>query len=1298
MNNWQHAMIDRPQQMNTISKHPKVKLEVFLNSACFQAGAAISGTIQVTSATSHHLRLGDIAVELEAFEELTSRDHAATQTFLYNRTLFQGQHLPPSNAVLPTAPHHGYWTARKGRTTFPFSFRLPASAPSSVTFAGNAALRYVVKATVQAWYQDSRTAVVTKADANVVEQWHDEYEPEYAQPLERVGETKLFMGGQGSVWLEAGIPRQLFIAGSKATIRAGIRNASKRDVSGLRIDVVRCLSFPVTGGPSQQKGPTITQVLHTQQFKGQPFEFASGCEQVLEQLAIDLPTDTRTIRKTRLFEVETALVVSLAMGSFAKDLQVKLPIYIAHPTSVKEQYRPDHYQHQAYNYQQPDFTQARPPSASGQQGLHAITNALPRSASAMGQQDLRAAMSPSPSPMMAAHDPSFIPRSQSAMGQHGLYTAMSPSPSPSPVVSQDGAFVPRSQSAMGQHGLHTPMPPSPAPMYHRPSSATGHNNHQSPAMVSLPSSPVPFAAYSNASPQAAPLQWDSSNNHWNPSQFQPFPTQTTSYLAPGPEAKPIPAVEVPAGLSTIAEDSESRANTVTLKSIRAMGGDRTGVRKSVSKTDVELFEELVGVGGGGASSEDSTQGKVPKASDVFAQENKPQQQDQSWQSSQPPPSPPLKAPSHVEEQHPPVPSKTSVTARKELKDTSNIPSPAKQQASKATDSQQIQSSPKQPTATTPVTTTRNLATPSTPVSPARPNSAQGKGLGALEQRLRSTSMSSSTAASTSPAPATSAVKATSSDPPTSATSALRRKAAAAEDRRRKASLESSQKATEPATKAKNVSTTSARSDHAKSTRSEVPSLPSASSATTATRKVVDPKEARQLGKQAVDRIGGWLEQSTSPAASRRASHDGAEKKMPASETSVHSPKTPSPSAIVLQRKDSDASAAASTIASPSAALGGGTLRTVSSDRPEQKRMSGASIARSTSSSRDIQALASAFGGVKVSSSNDSASGAKDAAVTASIVKQPTTSKIVYRDIESDDDRKGSGLETNKSVDSQVIAKATTVEVAAAKERPAPAATSSTTASVVPSEYDDRPRVDVRSVRGGRGGRVASAASLWASIANGTDGKLPVPSRTDGNGGAGTSSSAECSDTSPSTMRRTMINARPQARRSMNGEAPALDFTDRGKVEAAIREQEQEQAQAEAEAEAEREKVAQAAKPSSSSSPSSSSLPSHAAPKAIRGKKAAAIAIPSAFSGHPSHSSGKPGPITRRAAPPFLNTTTPKVHMAGGGDGTNGEMAKGEDASAPSTEPTVMSGRGTTRAVGKERMAELRNLFAATAAK
>ncbi|CBQ73354.1 conserved hypothetical protein [Sporisorium reilianum SRZ2] len=335
---------DRMQDhMNMVTKHPKVKIDVILSSNVFEAGAAISGKVELTCTTSQRLRLGQIAVELEAVEQLTSRDHAATQLFLYNRTMFQGDNLPPCNAVLPAAPVNGYWTARKGRTSFPFSFRLPSSAPSCVTFAGNASLRYGLKATVQTWYNDEKMIVTARREAFVLEKWADQLHPRFREPVEVVGDTRLFMGGNGAVWLEAGITEQLFWGGGQIHIRCGIKNNTKRHLGGIKVALARRLIFPVGSAEGFHDSPDklsleprITEIVHDQIFKGREYEFAPHAESVCT-VAVDVPRDLRTIRKTRLFEVRTFAFVSLLLGSFAKDLTIEIPIYVAHTASGQPQ-------------------------------------------------------------------------------------------------------------------------------------------------------------------------------------------------------------------------------------------------------------------------------------------------------------------------------------------------------------------------------------------------------------------------------------------------------------------------------------------------------------------------------------------------------------------------------------------------------------------------------------------------------------------------------------------------------------------------------------------------------------------------------------------------------------------------------------------------------------------------------------------------------------------------------------------------------------------------------------------------
>jgi hypothetical protein len=130
--------------MNTTPHHSKVKVSVTLSDSFYIAGDAITGNMELESRADKGLGIA-IAIGgrdllllspngapllTRSVPELTSRDHAATSTFLHIHRLFQGRGLPPSNAVLPhpvaggpplPAHHH---RARCGLTTFLFRLSL----------------------------------------------------------------------------------------------------------------------------------------------------------------------------------------------------------------------------------------------------------------------------------------------------------------------------------------------------------------------------------------------------------------------------------------------------------------------------------------------------------------------------------------------------------------------------------------------------------------------------------------------------------------------------------------------------------------------------------------------------------------------------------------------------------------------------------------------------------------------------------------------------------------------------------------------------------------------------------------------------------------------------------------------------------------------------------------------------------------------------------------------------------------------------------------------------------------------
>jgi hypothetical protein len=139
----EQANINFKPNTTAVTKISKLKLHVLLDSTIYTAGGILTGRLVLTSSSGRSLKLGEISVELTAYEELSVKDNTASQSFLSSRLVFQCENLPPSNAV-HGPKENGYWMAKKGKTTFPFAFKIPIDAPSSVGYGSSASLKYVV--------------------------------------------------------------------------------------------------------------------------------------------------------------------------------------------------------------------------------------------------------------------------------------------------------------------------------------------------------------------------------------------------------------------------------------------------------------------------------------------------------------------------------------------------------------------------------------------------------------------------------------------------------------------------------------------------------------------------------------------------------------------------------------------------------------------------------------------------------------------------------------------------------------------------------------------------------------------------------------------------------------------------------------------------------------------------------------------------------------------------------------------------------------------------------------------------
>jgi hypothetical protein len=350
--------------VGAVFKHPKVQLAVRPSKALHVAGNKVEGILEL-ACSSDKVWLGRIGLEARGVErecaysspehidlfssalELQSMDHAASHTFLQAEVAFQSPSLPPSNAVISTKPSSGgYWPGRKGVTRFPFSFDIPAVCPSSCTFGNNASITYALQGTVHVQHQGERQLLTKRVELLVVEKWSDWQAEQFheisdAQKRERIT-AGLGFGSEGSVWVEASIPDPFFFRGwdigspaagagnvererarGEVGVNLAVKNATTKMISGVKLTLIRRMTIlpkSAAGGAKGNiaEGLRVSEIASEISLNGREWEFPAGGEERRVTCWTDLakPEKLLSIRKTRLFQVQTLLKVDLDVGTW----------------------------------------------------------------------------------------------------------------------------------------------------------------------------------------------------------------------------------------------------------------------------------------------------------------------------------------------------------------------------------------------------------------------------------------------------------------------------------------------------------------------------------------------------------------------------------------------------------------------------------------------------------------------------------------------------------------------------------------------------------------------------------------------------------------------------------------------------------------------------------------------------------------------------------------------------------------------------------------------------------------------
>lgn len=288
--------------------------------------------------------------------ELQSLDHTAANVFHRAHTPFQAPHLPPSSAV--DAEHRAgpsLYAARRGRTRFRFKMALPQDLPSSASFTDAARLSYHLKAMCQVAEGPTRVLVTKVAEFQVREQWEDWHEERYFEGLRKEASEQ---HAGGTLVLEASVPRVLWCEGEEVQLRLYLRNTMSKAVRRLRgllfvpkakerltsmclrqVDTVHIalaekLRVPSTRSESSDLIPAPQLIAD---ISDQPIALQLAPREE-RQLEIRVPLSGHTVRGRTLFDIELVLRASVKLSAGllgnSKDLRVELPIAVAAPGSL----------------------------------------------------------------------------------------------------------------------------------------------------------------------------------------------------------------------------------------------------------------------------------------------------------------------------------------------------------------------------------------------------------------------------------------------------------------------------------------------------------------------------------------------------------------------------------------------------------------------------------------------------------------------------------------------------------------------------------------------------------------------------------------------------------------------------------------------------------------------------------------------------------------------------------------------------------------------------------------------------
>lgn len=208
------------------SRCSKLTLDIKLARKTFIVGGIIKGSIELYS-TSSKISLGDIKIDLRAFEETLDKATGVSSTFLAQTCTIQGRNFSASSLSRGSC---GYYQT-KGSQSYNFEFQLPHDTPCTYTFQNIAKLRYNLHAVVKYRYKLQDDVLLKTTECKIVDPCGSRYTL-LPLPVKMINQKFMNWWGVADqfVSMEVSLSQNSFATNTNFTLEVAANNNSDRKV------------------------------------------------------------------------------------------------------------------------------------------------------------------------------------------------------------------------------------------------------------------------------------------------------------------------------------------------------------------------------------------------------------------------------------------------------------------------------------------------------------------------------------------------------------------------------------------------------------------------------------------------------------------------------------------------------------------------------------------------------------------------------------------------------------------------------------------------------------------------------------------------------------------------------------------------------------------------------------------------------------------------------------------------------------------------------------------------------------